>query len=200
MIKLVTPGKKMQYTDPGTPAPLTLVACHPGWNDYLDLGESVNDMGQCLIEEDAQREQVSSTTSATPKPTDTAQIMPILPDRTVMVAAAEFLGGQLAGSSRDNPVHLSDATDATTSGLRPTRDGDMEDEAAILGHFSDTLRKMANSIVGLEDRYFKALCKVIEATCLLIRGALLSHSTFTKPNQNDAAWLMRILGTSMFIT
>ena len=39
----------------------------------------------------------------------------------------------------------------------------------------------------------------IEATCLLILGALLSHSTFTKPNQYDAAWLINILGTSVFI-
>ena len=40
----------------------------------------------------------------------------------------------------------------------------------------------------------------IEATCLLILGALLSHSTLTKPNQYDAAWLISILGTSVFIT
>ena len=40
----------------------------------------------------------------------------------------------------------------------------------------------------------------IEATCLLILSALLSHSTFTKPNQYDAAWLINILGTSLFIT
>ena len=53
-INLVAPGMKMQYTDPGNPAPLTLVACHPGWDDYLDLGESVNDMAQRLMEEDAQ--------------------------------------------------------------------------------------------------------------------------------------------------
>ena len=40
----------------------------------------------------------------------------------------------------------------------------------------------------------------IEATCLLTHGALLSHSTFTKPNQYYAAWLISILGTSVFIT
>ena len=39
-----------------------------------------------------------------------------------------------------------------------------------------------------------------EATCLLILGTLLSHSTLTKPNQYDAAWLMRILGMSVLIT
>ena len=40
----------------------------------------------------------------------------------------------------------------------------------------------------------------IEATCLLTLGALLPHSTFTKPNQYDAAWLISILGMSVFIT
>ena len=40
----------------------------------------------------------------------------------------------------------------------------------------------------------------IEATCLLILGALLSHSTLTKPSQYDAAWLISILGMSLFIT
>ena len=36
----------------------------------------------------------------------------------------------------------------------------------------------------------------IEATCLLICGALLSHRILTNPNQYDATWLMSILGTS----
>ena len=101
---------------------------------------------------------------------DTAQITPIPPSHTVMVPAAEFPGGQLAGSSRDNPIHLSDATDASASGSHPAKDADMEDEAAILGHFSDALRKMANSIVGLEDRYFKALCEVIVETEKALRN------------------------------
>ena len=163
-INPVAQGMKMQYTDPRNPAPLTLEACHPGWDDYLDFGESVNEMAQRLIEEDAQREQMPSTASATPKPADVAQITPIPPDRTVMVPAVEFPGGQLAGSSRDNPVHLSDATDASASGSHPTKDADTEDEAAILGHFSDALREMANSIVGLEDGYFKAQREVIIKT------------------------------------
>ena len=36
--------------------------------------------------------------------------------------------------------------------------------AHILGHFSDTLDKMAQSIVGLEDGYFMALREVIHET------------------------------------
>ena len=100
----------------------------------------------------------------TPQPPDTTQITPIPPDRTIMVPVEEFPGGQSSGSSHDNPVHLSNATEVSTSGSCPAKDADTEDEAAILGHFSDTLREMANSIVGLEDGYFKALCEVIIET------------------------------------
>ena len=55
-INLVALGKKMEYTPtgPGTPVPLTLAACHPSWDDYLDLSESVTEMAQCLMEEDGQ--------------------------------------------------------------------------------------------------------------------------------------------------
>ena len=40
-INLVALGRKMEYTPtgPGVPAPLTLAACHPSWDDYLDLGK-----------------------------------------------------------------------------------------------------------------------------------------------------------------
>ena len=61
-------------------------------------------------------------------------------------------------------MHLSDANDTSTSGGHPAKDADAEDDAAILGHFSDALREMANSIMGLEEGYFKALCEVIEET------------------------------------
>ena len=40
----------------------------------------------------------------------------------------------------------------------------MEDEAIILGYFSDTLSEMAASIMGLENGYFKALHEVIIKT------------------------------------
>ena len=40
----------------------------------------------------------------------------------------------------------------------------MEDEAKILGHFSNALCEMATSIMDLEDGYFKALHKVIIET------------------------------------
>ena len=99
---------------------------------------------------------------ATPKPKDVTQVMPLPPDNdTTLVSASEFPDGQLAGSSHDNLVHLSDATEASTSGSRPMKDAEVEDEAIILGHFSDGLREMAASIIDLEDGYFKALYKVI---------------------------------------
>ena len=41
---------------------------------------------------------------------------------------------------------------------------DAEDNATVLSHFSDALREMATSIMGLEEGYFKALCEVIDET------------------------------------
>ena len=148
----------MQYTNPNGPSPLTLAACHPGWDDYLNMGESVSEMAQHLMEEDTQQGAVAPTAGATPQPVGATLIMPIPPEHTVMVPTAEFPGGQSAGSSHDNPMHLSDTNDTSTSGGCPAKDVDAEDDAAILGHFSDTLREMANSIMDLEEGYFKTLC------------------------------------------
>ena len=128
------------------------------------MGESVSQMAQCLMEEDAQQGAVAPAVGTTPQPVGTTLITLIPPECTVMVPAAEFPGGQSAGSSRDNPVHLSDANDTSTSGGHPAKDADAKDDAAIQGHFSDALREMANSIMGLEEGYFKALCEVIEET------------------------------------
>ena len=73
------------------------------------------------------------------------------------------------GASRDNPVHLSDATDASASGLHPRKDDDFDDEAKLLGHFSNALHEMAASIVDLEGRYFRALHEVIVETKRALR-------------------------------
>ena len=48
--------------------------------------------------------------------------------------------------------------------MRPRKDDDFDDEAKLLGHFSDALHEMAASIVDLEDGYFRALHKVIVET------------------------------------
>ena len=69
----------MEYTPtgPGVLTPLTLAAYRPSWEDYLDLGKSVTEMAQCLMEKDGQQVQASSRASATPKPMDVAHVMPL---------------------------------------------------------------------------------------------------------------------------
>ena len=88
------------------------------------------------------------------------------------VASDQFPGDQRPGASRDNPVYLSDATDASASSSRPWKDDDFDDETKLLGHFSDALQEMAASIVDIEDGYFKALHEVIVET----KGALQDMS------------------------
>ena len=85
------------------------------------------------------------------------------------VTSNQFPSDQPPGASRDNPVHLSDATDASASGSHPRKDDDFDDEAKLLGHFSDALREMATSIVDLEDGYFRALHEVIMETKQALR-------------------------------
>ena len=46
----------------------------------------------------------------------------------------------------------------------PRKDDDFDNEAKLLGHFSDALHEMAVSIMDLEDRYFRALHEVIVET------------------------------------
>ena len=47
----------MEYTstERGHPPPLTLVVSPPSWDDYLDLGETVTEMANRLMEEDVQQ-------------------------------------------------------------------------------------------------------------------------------------------------
>ena len=92
LINLTGPSGKLEYmpTDQGHPPPLTLAACHPEWDDYLDLTETVTEMAHRLMKED--RQEVATPPKAS------------------------------------------------------------------------TLRKMATSIVDLEDGYFRALHEVIVET------------------------------------
>ena len=57
IINLGAPGAKLQYTSTGSRhvPPLTLAACHPSWDNYLDLNETVAEMAQRLMEEDEQQ-------------------------------------------------------------------------------------------------------------------------------------------------
>ena len=137
----------------------------PSWDDYLDLSKTVTEMANRLMEEDGQQAKTLPKAGATLKWKDIAQVKALPPsDDITMLLDSAFPSFGLAGSSRDNPVHLSDATDASASGSRPMKDMETEDEAAILSHFSDTLSEMAASIMDLENGYFKALHEVIIET------------------------------------
>ena len=48
------PSRRLEYTSTGAGhlPPLTLVACRPRWDDFQDLGETVAEMSQRLIDED----------------------------------------------------------------------------------------------------------------------------------------------------
>ena len=168
-------GGKMEYTstEQGHPTPLTLVVSLPGWDDYLDLGKTLTEMANRLMEEDGQQAKMPSKAGATPKLKDIAQVKVLPPSNGItMLPDSAFPSFGLAGSSHDNPVHLSDATDASALGSHPTKDTEMEDDAAVLSHFSDALSEMAASIMDLEDGYFKALHEVIieteKALCVVL--------------------------------
>ena len=157
----------------GCPLPFTLVLCHPSWDDYFDLGETVTEMANHLMEEDGQQVQTPPKVGTTPKQKSVTQFMALPPNDGInLISASEFLGGQTAGSSHENPVHLSDATDMSVLGSCPMKDAETEDEAVVLGHFCDALHEMATGIEGLEDGYFKALHEVIIETEKALRNML----------------------------
>ena len=90
------PGGRLEYmpTGAGHPPLLTLVACCPGWDDFQDLGETVAEMSQCLIDEDGQLEGATLKGGTLPKEKDSAQIVVLPPnDDTVFVPKWEFPGG-----------------------------------------------------------------------------------------------------------
>ena len=69
LIHLTGPLGKLEYmpTDRGHPPPLTLAACHPWWNDYLDLTETVTEMAHHLMKEDGQEVVTPPKAGTTPK-------------------------------------------------------------------------------------------------------------------------------------
>ena len=167
LIHLTGPSGKLEYmpTDRGHPLPLTLAACHPGWDDYLDLTETVTEMAHHLMKEDGQEVVTPPKAGTTPKKKEAAKsIVALVNEGITWVVSDQFPSDQRLGASRDNPVHLSNATDASASGSCPRKDDNFDDEAKLLGHFSNTLHEMAASIVDLEDGYFRALHEVIVET------------------------------------
>ena len=149
-------------TGAGHPAPLTLVACHPGWDDFQDLGETVPEMSQCLIDEDGQLEGAKPKGGTLPKEKDSTQIVVLPPnDNTVFVPRSDFPSGPYGAGTRENPVNLSDASTEASQTVTHPEGTEAINEAAMLGHFSDALSEMAGSLMDLEDGYFKALLEVI---------------------------------------
>ena len=90
-VSLCPPGGKLEYmpTDTGHLLPLTLVACHQRWDDFQDLGETVAEMSQRLIDEDGQLALPPN-------------------DDTVFMSKLEFPGGLYGLGTRENPINLSD--------------------------------------------------------------------------------------------
>ena len=102
---------------------------------------------------------------AIPKKKDDIKIMALPPnDDTTFVPASEFPSTQYGTGICENPINLSNAlTEASNTGTHP-QGVDPDDESKMLGPFSDALGEMADSIMDLEDSYFKALCEVIVET------------------------------------
>ena len=128
-------------------------------DDYLDLTETVTEMAHRLMKEDGQEVAMPPKAGTTPKKEAAKGVMAPVNVGITWVASDLFPSDQRPGASRDNPVHLSDATYASTSGLRPRKDDEVDDEAKLLGHFSDALQEMAASIVDLEDDTSKPCTK-----------------------------------------
>ena len=108
-------------------------------------------MAHRLMKEDGQEVAMPPKAGTTPKKEAAKSIVAPVNEGIAWVTSDQFPGDQRPGASRDNPVHLSDATDASASGSRPQKDDDFDDKTKLLGHFSDALREMAASIVDLED-------------------------------------------------
>ena len=75
LINLTGPSGKLEYmpTDRGHPLPLTLATCHPGWDDYLDLTETVTEMAHRLMKEDRQEVAMPPKAGTTPKKKETTK-------------------------------------------------------------------------------------------------------------------------------
>ena len=69
LIHLTSPSGKLEYTptDRGHPPHLTLAACHPGWDDYLDLTKTVTEMAHRLMKEDGQEVATPPKAGTTPR-------------------------------------------------------------------------------------------------------------------------------------
>ena len=148
------PGAKLEYTPthPRHPAPLTLAACCPGWDDYLNLNETVAEMSQHLIDEDEQLEGAMPKGGAVPNEKEIAKVVALPPnDDTMFVSTSEFPSALHGLGTCENPVNLSDAPTEVLHTRTCPGSTDSIDESKKLGHFSDALSEMADGFMDLED-------------------------------------------------
>ena len=123
LIHITDLSGKLKYTptDRGHPMPLTLAACHAERDDYLDLTKTVT-ASWSIMKEDRQEVAMPPKAGTTPKKKEAAKDLgPPANVGISWVASNQFPGDQRPGASRDNPVHLSDATDTSTSGPCPQK-------------------------------------------------------------------------------
>ena len=95
LIHLTGPSGKLKYTptDRGHPLPLTLATCHPGWDDYLDLTETVTEMAHRLMKEDGQEVAMLPKAGTTPKKKEAAEsIVAPVNEGIAWVASDQFPG------------------------------------------------------------------------------------------------------------
>ena len=96
-ISLAGSGGKLDYTstDRGHPAPLTLAACRPKWDDYFDLTETVTKMSHRLMKEDGQEVAMPPKASTTPKKKEATQGVAYLAnDGITWAPSLDFPGDQ----------------------------------------------------------------------------------------------------------
>ena len=97
LIHLTSLLGKLKYTptDRGHPLPLTLAACHPGWDNYLDLTETVTEMAHRLMKEDGQEVATLPKAGTTPKKKEAAKsVMAPVNEGIAWVASDQFPSDQ----------------------------------------------------------------------------------------------------------
>ena len=97
-------------------------------------------MAHHLMKEYGQEVAMPPKAGTTPKKKEAAKDLGVPVNVGISwVMSNQFPGDQLLGTSHDNPVHLSNATDASASGSYPQKDDHFDNETKPLGHFSNAL-------------------------------------------------------------
>ena len=93
LINLTSPSGKLEYrpTNRGHPLHLTLAACHPEWDNYCDLTETVTEMAHRLMKEDRQEMATPPKASTTPKKKEAVKsVMASVNEGVTWVASNQF--------------------------------------------------------------------------------------------------------------